>query len=702
MIWRLAREQLRSQWRYTAWSAGLLAFALALATYAMVTGATAIKFQESNGTLLQKDYSAFFTSVVGPGDVSRDLGEVPTLPFDEVQKLISDVPDEVAVEASVNGVGRFAGTSSGDWLTVVAVTPDSAVSRQIASGTVPAHGQIVISDAIARERGLGVGDAITLETVDDRGPKQSMTFVISGTAKFGAVAPYWSGDPFVAYVPWSDARDVALGLPTYRATDDATGDVTTVIWTLVGWNGNSGALAPYAQRNDYAPFEYEVNLGNAAASTDAAGYWAFGFAALTVLGMIVAAFGMGRAQAEARTKWAATTRVLGATRLTVAAASLIETAAVSLAGIAVGMGVGVAGVAVNIGILHARHPEALLPSGPSVPAILLAAGLGVGIVVAAVVAAVPAFWSARVAPVAALKPVTPVGEARVSRDVSPWWVPGIFAAGLAAWCVLFWFYERGERSDSNPITVALWISFVVIAISGLALVVEGSRALIRGLGRALSRSRRPWLIAAGDGLSAHRGVFAFASLGMFALATVASWVATSGATNARAYDPSYRGWGEPPLPSFDGWWRDQLGWDGYMIAIAMFAVVITVVAIVVTVSSRATFAGDAATRSALGLSANGERVASAVRQWIVMGSSSLAGALTGWTVALVTRLAAAALSPNELVYSWHWNVAVAGYGLAAVGLVAAVTLAITLAGSLVVGLLARPRTPVDALRRAAG
>ncbi len=702
MIWRLAREQLRSQWRYTAWSAGLLAFALALATYAMVTGATAIKFQEGSASPWQHDYYATFTSVVGPGNVPDEVGTVNLLPYDEVQTLISRASEETTVHASIDGAGQIEGGPLHDWLQVVAVTPEPRWYGLLSSGTAPESGQIVISDVTAAERGLGVGDTITLDRADDRGTAQSMTFVISGTMKTGTIAPYWSGDPFLAYAPWSDALDIALGLPSYRSTDDVTGDVTTIVWTNVGWDGNSGTLAPYASEGYVEPYVYAASLESAAASTDAAGYWAFGFAALTVLGMIVAAFGMGRAQAEARTKWAATTRVLGATRLTVAAASLIETAAVSLAGIAAGMGVGVAGVAVNIGILHARHPEALLPSGPSVPAVLLAAGLVAGIVVAAAVAAVPAFWSARVAPVAALKPVTPVGEARVSRDVSPWWVPGMFAAGLAAWCVLFWFYERGERSDSNPITAALWIAFVVIAISGLALVVEGSRALIRGLGRALSRSRRPWLIAAGDGLNAHRGVFVFASLGMFALATVASWVATSGATNARAYDPSYRGWGEPSLPSFDGWWRDQLGWDGYMIAIAMFAVVITVVAIVVTVSSRATFAGDAATRSALGLSANGERVASAVRQWIVMGSSSLAGALTGWTVALVTRLAAAALSPNELVYSWHWNVTVASWGLAAAGLVAAVTLAITLAGSLVVGLLARPRTPVDALRRSAG
>lgn len=702
MILRLVREQLRTQWRYTAWSAGLLAFALALATYAMVTGATAIAFQVEHESLMQKEYGAQFTSIIGSAPIPEDVGLVNPLPFDEIQAMVARASEETSVEAVVTGFGRVEGAASYDWLSIAAVTPAPASYGLFATGEAPRHGEIAINTVTAQELGVGIGDTITVDAADTRGPKRSMTFIISGTIKAGNVAPYWAGDQSLAYVPWSDAREVALGLPSYRTTDAATGDVTTVVWTIVTWDGDSGTLAPYAERTDLTPYSADTGLGATLSSTDAAGYWAIGFAGLTVVGMLVAAFGMGRAQAEARTKWAATTRVLGATRGTVAAASIIETSVVSLAGIAAGIVAGIAGVAIIIGILRATHPEALLPSAPSVPALVILAGVGIGLAIAAVAAAVPAFWASRVAPVSALKPVTPVGEAQVSRNVGPWWIPGLFAGSVLAWGVLFWFYERGARSDSDPITVVLWIAFVFLAVSGVALVIEGSRVLVRRLGVLLSRARRPWLIAAGDGLSAHRRIYTFASIATFTLAAAATWTATSNA--AHAFDPYPLGpeRGEPPLPQFETWWNDQLTWEGLVGAVAWIAAIITFVAVVVTLSARATFAGDAATRAALGLSANGERLATAARQWIVMGAASIVGALLGWVAQLVTSLVAALLSPNLLAYSWHWNLTVASWGLAAAGVVIAVALAVTLAGSLAVGLLAKPRTPVAALRRAAG
>ena len=63
MILRLVREQLRSMWKYTAWSAGLLTFAVALGTYAMVTGATALGFPFNSDSFSQKANAAAFGSV---------------------------------------------------------------------------------------------------------------------------------------------------------------------------------------------------------------------------------------------------------------------------------------------------------------------------------------------------------------------------------------------------------------------------------------------------------------------------------------------------------------------------------------------------------------------------------------------------------------------------------------------------------------
>jgi hypothetical protein len=697
MILRLVREQLRTQWRYTAWSAGLLAFALALATYAMVTGATALRHNDISGPFSQKEHAAVFSSIVGPGEIPEWAVVEHPVPFDEVQALIARASKETPVQAIVYGIGSVDGDRH--WLTVIAATPPIDWDRQLASGKSPEHGEIVISQQIASRYGLAVGDSFEVSTVDDRGPWRYSTFVVSGIAKTGNVAPYWNGEPNVAYVPWSDAEEVALGLPQWRETDER-GTETVIIVTVVSWDGDSGTLAPYDSPGEALQPD-SFTWGGALGRTDGSGPRFLAAAGLAVLGMIVAAFGMGRAQAEARTTWAATARVLGASRRTIALSSIIETAIVSLAGIALGLAAGIAAVALNLAVLRATHPEALLPAGPSVPLAVLVAGVAIGLVIAAVVATVPAFWTSRVAPVAALKPVTPVGEATVSRNVSAWWLAALLGGGAVAWSVLFWFDERREHPSLGVPAALAWTAQAVVVISAAALVLEGARVLVVAVGRILSRSRRPWLAAAGDGLSARRRIFTFASLAMLVATAAFAWIATVIATQAIDTAAEYRGSGEPPLPAFGEWWSNDL--PGALIAGMLVWVVgvITLVAVVVTVSSRATFARDAATRSALGLSAKGERLASGARQWAVMAAASVVGAVLGWAAALAIRLVSAALSPNELVYSWHWNVTVALWALAAAGAIVVIALGVTLAGSLVVGLLARPRTPVDALRRAA-
>jgi hypothetical protein len=698
VILRLVREQLRSQWRYTAWSAALLAFALGLATYAMVTGATSLAQQDANYEFAPMEHTAVLDSVFGSStDPALDQLE-NRLPFDEVQALITKASGEVPVDAAVTAIATAQGAS--DWLTIAAVATPVRWDRYLASGSAPGHGEVAISDSVARKLGIGVGGRLTLNSSDTRGPRQSMTFVVSGTLKSGTVAPYWTNLPADVYAPWSDAEDVALGLPSWRVSDEANGAVATLVQTVISWNGDSGTLAPYSTEGYWAPQSQGFSLYRALQNTDQRGYWSLMAAGLAVLGMMIAAFGMGRAQAEARTKWAATARVLGATRRTVAVSSLIETAIVSLAGIALGLAAGIAAVAANIAMLRARHPEALLPTGPSVPPLLILAGVGIGAAIAAAVAIVPAFWTARVAPIAALKPVTPVGEATVSRNVSLWWPVGIFGGGVLARSALFWISEGADRTDTDVITVLVWIAGAVIAVSAATLVIEGARGVVAGVAAILSRSRRPWLIAAGDGLAAHRRIFTFASLAMLAAAAAFTGAATANA-EAHDYTAGHIGRGDPPLPSFSQWWDVELPGALLAGALAWVVGIITVVAVVVTVSSRATFAADAATRSALGLSANGERLASAARQWAVMGAASIAGALLGWLTPLALHLARAALSPSRLVYSWHWNVTVAVWGLAATGVVIAIALAVSLVGSLVVGLLARSGTPVEALRRAA-
>ena len=705
MILRLVREQLRSQWRYTAWSAGLLAFALALATYAMVTGATAIAQDGSESVFGPREHHAVFESVVRPGPevAALDSWDVTLLDFDKVQSLIAEASADVPVQAFVESFATARGSSevSGTFVRVAAVATPIRWDRYLASGQAPGHGEVAIGDPLARGLGIGVGDTITFDPEWGMSPPGGITLVVSGVFKSGDVGPYWTQTPGDAVLSWSDAEALSIALPCGGCFSGISiPGMTALADTQVYWDGESGTLAPY-ETGDSAPWQPQgFSLDRAWETRDQAGYWSLIAALLAVLGMMIAAFGMGRAQAEARTKWTATARVLGATRRTIAFSSVIETSVVSLVGIALGLAAGIAAVAAHIALLRAGHPDALLPSGPNVPPLLILAEAGVGLAIAAVVALVPAFWAARVAPAAALKPVTPIGEAAVSRNVSVWWPVGIFAgAGLAS-SVLLWVHERGHHSDADAVGAALWISATVAAVAGAALVVELARSLVTWVGSALSRSRRPWLVAAGDGLVSHRRVFTFASLSALVLTAIFAWAATGAATRA---DPHWVYWtGEPPLPSFGTWWRDIFQASSHAATFGAVFAVAAIVAVAVTLASRSAFAADAATRTALGLGGAGERLAAAARQFAVMGAASIVGGLLGWAARLLARLAGAALALGDGVLSLDWNLTVAGHGLAATGLLVAVALAISLAGSLVVGLLARAGTPVETLRRTAG
>jgi hypothetical protein len=699
MILRLVREQLRTQWRYTAWSAGLLAFALALATYAMVTGATAIAHQDKydDFNFWGHGSNAYVEAVI-EGDPAHagQFNDQPALMLDELTTLIRKASAEGSVTAGYSTDVRIAGHDD----SVVFLVPATAVEwgPYLASGNPPESGELAVNADLARRLGLRLGDRIVLESYRDGDAGGSRTFVISGTLWAGYTPPYWTTVPDAVSSP-ADFERVAPAFAGFAYVNTATGDFTTVIGLDMTWEGDNGVLAPYADPYWAGDASPGLTLGDAWSSNGEAGYRALGAAGLTVLGMIIAAFSMGRAQAETRTKWAATARVLGATRRTIALSSLIETAIVSLIGIALGLVAGIAAVAASIGVLRSRHPDALLPSGPSVPGVLILAGVGIGAVIAIVVAAVPAFWAARVSPVAALKPVTPLGEATVSRRVSRWWLIGLLS-GLAL--VNLGFYTASERIDGSGSWAYIALSFGILAIVvvGFAALVDGLRELLPWVAERVARISRPWAVAAGDSLRAHHRLFTYASLSMALTVGVAVAAATLAATGAVDY-VGWPGWGEPPLVGL-AQFRDDTLFTSTSVWAGIGALgLATLIAVVVTVSSRAALAADGATRSALGLSRASDLVAAAVRQWIPMVTGILVGGVLGWVLPLAIRLAGALASPNVFVYSGRWNLTVAGYGLSAAGTILGLALAISLVGSLIVGLLARAGTPVDALRRAA-
>lgn len=74
---------------------------------------------------------------------------------------------------------------------------------------------------------------------------------------------------------------------------------------------------------------------------------------------------------------------------------------------------------------------------------------------------------------------------------------------------------------------------------------------------------------------------------------------------------------------------------------------------------------------------------------------------TAWTAGLlplILHITSAALSPQSLVNSLHWNATVAGYSLVSTTIIVATALGIALGGALIVAFASRSRTPVEALR----
>ena len=366
-----------------------------------------------------------------------------------------------------------------------------------------------------------------------------------------------------------------------------------------------------------------------------------------------------------------------------------------------------------MGFLRSTHPAALLPSAPSVPGVLILAGVGIGAVIAIVVAAVPAFWAARVSPVAALKPVTPLGEATVSRRVSRWWLIGLLS-GLTLITVVA--YTVAERVSGAGTWAYIALTFAVLALGvvSFAALVDGLRALLPRVAKHVGRIPRPWAVAAGDSLRGHHRLFTYASVSMALTVGVAVAAATQGAFGAIDWNKGWPGWGELPTGDLAQFVREppMMGLAQYRDDILLTTTSLwaglgalglaTLIAVVVTLSSRSALAADGATRSALGLSRNNEIIAAAVRQWTPMVMGIAVGGALGWVLPLGIRLVTALASPNVIVRSARWNLTVAEYGLAAAGTIVGLALAISLVGSLVVGLAAGRDTPVAALRRAAG
>lgn len=402
MILTLLRELRRSQGTLARAAILLVLITVELASFTMVSVSTRVAEQaaadRAQGT--DREHAAFVMGWTnGPG-VNRGTGNGIAEP-DALATLSADIgaADSRALSwqqfyPSIVGLGgRYAFN---------AVDPLSPLT--LAKGRAPGRGEVAISRQVATDLEIGVGGKLTLGAARDV-PGADLTLTVAGILRepsSDAVA-YNMG---AAVVSLEDVGALAISAGT-SAELNADGALSAVVFRTFWWDGPVPASAAH-----YIPSDGD---GGGDATGAHAGYRLHGveevltasLAVLFAIATLVAAGLAVRNQVQARSRWAETVRELGATRRQVVAAALVEA---SITGMVVAVLGGVMGWATNAMLLtHTTtgNPATFLPSTASYPAWALGATVLLGLVLAAALSLVPAYWAARPAPSHTREPTTP-------------------------------------------------------------------------------------------------------------------------------------------------------------------------------------------------------------------------------------------------------------------------------------------------------
>jgi len=608
MIWQLVKEQLHSQRRAAGALFVLVALTVGLSTGAGIASATAqadaVAFSQ-DGSWPAGNVGAWIPVWVPEPGVDTLSTSLPVKPlalseYDETLAAIR-AADPHAV-ASVTVRARI--QANGDSTTVAVARDGDYTSDFFVEGSAPTVGEVALSVPHARELGLRVGD--TLPIYDDAG-SVALTLTVSGLTRTDRGR--WFDAPIVSV---EDAMRLALVSPLLPYVT-ASGDPTTVVNITAAWDGDVPAEVAKTLTEVSGDDSYlfsDVGSDATPLVFTNSSPWLLIAAAIAAIVAIGAAIASGKDQGRQRASWVGTAKALGASRRDVVGATLLEAVAVGvlawLAAIAVAWGV-------NTAALWPRRAHAdwiLEPTTPSVPWWLILGSAGLAVVLALIMAAVPALWAARVPPREALAPSLTIERALPGRARHLALYLLVAAAGLLT---------LGFATALVPLIVLTTLT----AVGVLGAAAEAARLVTPRLAERLGAARAPWAIAAGDAMTARPGAttFPFASTAaVFAVTTVwLTWQAGEGMTGSV--------------------WKD---WNARALAgIAVLAVLSLVIAVAVWIGGDRS-RGDASVQGALGLGRNARIVASLVR----LGAPVLAGGLAGAVVA------AAAIALLGVAASW--------------------------------------------------
>ncbi|MBN2176568.1 MAG: FtsX-like permease family protein [Demequinaceae bacterium] len=696
MILRLAVEQVRSQRRYTLWTAALLAATTGLVAFALTMYSTERAFDDltarANGG--DRENHGYATTVVGNVPESTDPMAVhSTLEIDQAltQAMLngSDVVATRMVPLDLHDHNLNTNSPYFDLL-VIAVRGDFDWDLVLAEGNPPTVTQIALSSAIAEELGVGIGDVISVapdgHEVSVRNGQgiyyPTYDLWISGLLRSNdglTVGAPWEAD---AIVSWKLSND-ALGLFTYTTSQSGDPEESRRMWTgpdtWVDYDTGDPALGIFVDPDfvDFSTTPPEaVPLALAAA----------GVLLLTTLG---GAFAIGRSLGQARVGWIGTARTLGATRRSIRMASILETLLVGAVATVAGFAGGYLASAIRLAVLRDKVPYPLAPTSVPLPWWVIVGVGAAGLVFSLALSAVPAFWASRVPPVAALKATADLTAVETSRRVPIRWLTFPLAIGVL---LILAGGDGTQRGD-----VLFGVGGILSVPTALAFFVEGFRRLVPVLGRRLAKSRRVWAMVAGDGILARpRQASTLATLSAMGC-LVGIVIPTLWAFYQCDYFLKWRIGQTVPWSVFIegemGWWTTV----SFGVVIGLL-VALQAICLAVTLSSIRVTTAERATQQAMGLSTRAGRAAAFAQHSVPQIVGLVVGALTGYGVALFIHFCtdlnwpySHRTRPSDYLPAFSYSalscLVFLALGLAIIGL-----------GSILASRIPKERTPVEALR----
>lgn len=625
MTWRLIVGQMRAHRGYFAWTATLLTMLTAILTFTVVAGATQSTLWSQVDALRHDGLLRHGSLLVGTGPDDHPFAI--TTP-EQVQELIDTTPGSTAststvlrrdplfdsdpfVDTGFEAVAKYGGESL-EWM--------------LAEGRLPAaRGEVALAFNVAQDLNVSVGDDVTLYAEQYQGDNTwagvpvSLTLVgITATQHLAGYDVYPPG----AILAWDEVGEGGL----FRS-DGPSGfwsEGLDAAFVSLHWDGPAPLLDPY--------FEYEGSYwyGNVAFPQSATLWFVVTF--VLVIAMIIMSFSVGRSQAAARTQWIATVRTMGATRKYVAAATVLETLLIALFASLAGLVLGTLAAQMHLSIARAMAGAPFGAATVSLHWVILPIVGVVAVVVALLIAAVPAFWASRVDPVAALKPVNDITETELSRRVSPHWLWIPLVGGIL-------LILLGNWQTTAPLDAVIVLGMISAGLALIALSVEASRWSIPYVGRRLARSRKPSRITAGDALASRpKQAVAPALLTAAAIGTLAILV-MGNATNPYG-TVLFRGYADFAYDrsATIAWWWQQLVNPSALVAVVLVTMTIQLVAASMFVAHRTATSREGATRRALGLTARQLTRAHWWQQWAPQATGAVVGLAVGLGVAEIWRL----------------------------------------------------------------